>query len=114
MTRNIAINKDFKFIAVYCSYPKLISICLQSEPIVRDMLVNANGDYWKHVRKVVSPAFSAARVKKLHPLMREQTKYLVDEAHAQAESGDCCVQVIEPFDLQFDFHMFLQTTIAID
>ncbi|XP_076036727.1 putative cytochrome P450 6a13 isoform X2 [Oratosquilla oratoria] len=56
-------------------------------PIANDMLTNARGSHWRHIRSVVSPTFSGAKTRRLYPLILQRARHLVKVIRSQAMQG---------------------------
>lgn len=62
------------------------------EPVFSNTVVNMNGEEWKRVRTIVSPAFSSGRMRKMALIINDCTKVLVNNLIKCADSGipaDC-------------------------
>ncbi|KAK0045265.1 cytochrome P450 3A24 [Biomphalaria pfeifferi] len=56
-------------------------------PPLRDNLLNLRGEHWKHVRNIVTPAFSSGRIKKMTSHIYRNAKILLDNIQPICETG---------------------------
>ncbi|XP_063337301.1 thromboxane-A synthase-like isoform X2 [Pelmatolapia mariae] len=72
---------------------------------VTDCLLQLRNEQWKRVRSVLTPSFSASKMKEMVPLINTATDALMKNLHVYAESG-------EAFDIHRYFGYFTMDVIA--
>uniref|UniRef100_A0A3Q4HHL2 Thromboxane-A synthase n=1 Tax=Neolamprologus brichardi TaxID=32507 RepID=A0A3Q4HHL2_NEOBR len=97
MLRQVMV-KDFS------SFPNRNRFALVKKPI-SDCLLQLRNEQWKRVRSVLTPSFSAAKMKEMVPLINTAIDALMKNLHVYAESG-------EAFDIHRYFGYFAMDVIA--
>lgn len=70
-----------------------------------DCLLALRNEHWKRVRSILTPSFSAAKIKEMVPLINTATDLLMNNLNVYAESGDA-------FDIHKCFGCFTMDVIA--
>ncbi|KAM6946134.1 thromboxane-A synthase [Aplochiton taeniatus] len=86
------------------SFPNRMTIRSATKPM-SDCLLMLRNEHWKRVRSILTPSFSAAKMKEMVPLINTATDSLVTNLNAYAESG-------ETFDIHRCFGCFTMDVIA--
>lgn len=86
------------------SFPNRMTIRSATKPM-SDCLLMLKNEHWKRVRSILTPSFSAARMKEMVPLINTATASLMANLSAYAESG-------ETFDIHRCFGCFTMDVIA--
>ncbi|XP_005930400.1 thromboxane-A synthase [Haplochromis burtoni] len=97
MLRQVLV-KDFS------SFPNRRRFVFAKKPI-SDCLLQLKNERWKRVRSVLTPSFSAAKMKEMVPLIKTATDALMKNLNVHAESG-------EAFDIHRYFGYFTMDVIA--
>ncbi|XP_028305139.1 thromboxane-A synthase isoform X1 [Gouania willdenowi] len=97
MLRQVMV-KDFK------SFPNRIAFRFATKPTT-DCLLMLRNEQWKRVRSVLTPTFSAAKMKEMVPLINTAVNALINNLDVHAESG-------EAFDIHKSFGCFTMDVIA--
>uniref|UniRef100_A0A669ET90 Thromboxane-A synthase n=1 Tax=Oreochromis niloticus TaxID=8128 RepID=A0A669ET90_ORENI len=97
MLRQVMV-KDFS------SFPNRRTFVFAKKP-VSDCLLQLKNERWKRVRSVLTPSFSAAKMKEMVPLINTATDALMKNLNVHAESG-------EAFDIHRYFGYFTMDVIA--
>uniref|UniRef100_A0A3Q3XAJ6 Thromboxane-A synthase n=1 Tax=Mola mola TaxID=94237 RepID=A0A3Q3XAJ6_MOLML len=88
----------------FSSFPNRMSIRFATKPF-SDCLLALRNERWKRVRSILTPAFSAAKMKEMVPLMNTAIDALMNNLNAYAESRDA-------FDIHKCFGCFTMDVIA--
>uniref|UniRef100_A0A665W4C6 Thromboxane-A synthase n=1 Tax=Echeneis naucrates TaxID=173247 RepID=A0A665W4C6_ECHNA len=97
MLRQVLV-KDFS------SFPNRMTIRFATKPMT-DCLLMLRNERWKRVRSILTPSFSAAKMKEMVPLINAATEALMNNLSVYAESG-------EAFDIHRCFGCFTMDVIA--
>nr|XP_046204192.1 thromboxane-A synthase [Oncorhynchus gorbuscha]XP_046204202.1 thromboxane-A synthase [Oncorhynchus gorbuscha] len=97
MLRQIMV-KDFS------TFPNRMTIRAATKPM-SDCLLMLRNEHWKRVRSILTPSFSAAKMKEMGPLINTATDTLLTNLNCHAESG-------ESFDIHRCFGCFTMDVIA--
>ncbi|XP_010881640.2 thromboxane-A synthase isoform X1 [Esox lucius] len=97
MLRQIMV-KDFS------TFPNRMAIRTATKP-VSDCLLMLRNERWKRVRGILTPSFSAAKMKEMGPLINTATATLLTNLNGNAESG-------KSFDIHSCFGSFTMDVIA--
>ncbi|CAK6960136.1 thromboxane-A synthase [Scomber scombrus] len=97
MLRQVMV-KDFS------SFPNRMTIRFATKPMT-DCLLMLRNERWKRVRSILTPSFSAAKMKEMVPLINTATSALMNNLNIYAESG-------EAFDIHKCFGCFTMDVIA--
>ncbi|XP_043944114.1 thromboxane-A synthase isoform X2 [Protopterus annectens] len=71
----------------FINFPNRMHVRMVTEPMSESILFLRN-ERWKHVRSMLTPAFSAAKIKEMAPLINKACDVLVKNLQAYAESGE--------------------------
>ncbi|KAM5172608.1 thromboxane-A synthase isoform 1-T4 [Mantella aurantiaca] len=77
------LQKDF------ASFTNRMKLNLATKPM-SDSLLCLRDETWKHVRSVLTPSFSASRMKEMCPLINQGCDVLVNNLQQYADSGEPC------------------------
>ncbi|CAG5958322.1 unnamed protein product [Menidia menidia] len=88
----------------FSSFPNRMTIRFASKPMT-DCLLMLRNEQWKRVRSILTPSFSAAKMKEMVPLINTATDALMKNLSVHAESG-------EAFDIHRCFGCFTMDVIA--
>ncbi|KAI3370802.1 hypothetical protein L3Q82_007338 [Scortum barcoo] len=88
----------------FSSFPNRMTIRFASKPMT-DCLLMLRNERWKRVRSILTPSFSAAKMKEMVPLINTATDALMNNLNVYAESG-------EAFDIHKCFGCFTMDVIA--
>lgn len=88
----------------FSSFPNRMTIRFATKPM-SDCLLMLRNERWKRVRSILTPSFSAAKMKEMVPLIQTATDSLMNNLNAYAESG-------EAFDIHRCFGCFTMDVIA--
>ncbi|XP_077423450.1 thromboxane-A synthase [Vanacampus margaritifer] len=88
----------------FSSFPNRMTNRFANKPM-SDCLLMLKNEQWKRVRSILTPSFSAARMKEMVPLIQTTTTALMDNLDVYAESG-------EAFDIHRCFGCFTMDVIA--
>ncbi|XP_054632526.1 thromboxane-A synthase isoform X1 [Dunckerocampus dactyliophorus] len=88
----------------FSSFPNRGTIRFASKPM-SDCLLMLRNEQWKRVRSILTPSFSAAKMKEMVPLIQAATTALIDNLDVHAESG-------EAFDIHRCFGCFTMDVIG--
>ncbi|XP_072241537.1 thromboxane-A synthase [Leuresthes tenuis] len=88
----------------FSSFPNRMTIRFASKPMT-DCLLMLRNEQWKRVRSILTPSFSAAKMKEMVPLINTATNALMKNLNVYAESG-------EAFDIHKCFGCFTMDVIA--
>ncbi|XP_066540921.1 thromboxane-A synthase isoform X2 [Hoplias malabaricus] len=85
-------------------FPNRMNIRLATKPMTESLLL-LRDERWKRVRSILTPSFSAAKMKEMVPLINTATETLLNNLEAYAESG-------KSFDIHRCFGCFTMDVIA--
>ncbi|XP_069561396.1 thromboxane-A synthase [Brachyistius frenatus] len=88
----------------FSSFPNRMTIRFATKPMT-DCLLMLKNEQWKRVRSILTPSFSAAKMKEMVPLINAATDALMNNLNVHAESG-------EAFDIHRCFGCFTMDVIA--
>ncbi|KAG7244445.1 hypothetical protein INR49_030097 [Caranx melampygus] len=88
----------------FSSFPNRMTIRFATKPMT-DCLLMLRNERWKRVRSILTPSFSAAKMKEMVPLINTAIDALVNNLDVYAESG-------EAFDIHKCFGCFTMDVIA--
>ncbi|XP_077372715.1 thromboxane-A synthase [Festucalex cinctus] len=88
----------------FSSFPNRMTNRFANKPM-SDCLLMLKNEQWKRVRSILTPSFSAARMKEMVPLIQTATTALMDNLDVYAESG-------EAFDIHRCFGCFTMDVIG--
>lgn len=88
----------------FSSFPNRMTVRFATKPMT-DCLLMLRNEQWKRVRSILTPSFSAAKMKVMVPLINTATDALMSNFNAFAESG-------EAFDIHKCFGCFTMDVIA--
>ncbi|KAM9854475.1 thromboxane-A synthase [Aulostomus maculatus] len=88
----------------FSSFPNRMTFRFATKPM-SDCLLLLRNERWKRVRSILTPSFSAAKMKEMVPLIQTATTALINNLSVYAESG-------EPFDIHKCFGCFTMDVIA--
>ncbi|XP_050925216.1 thromboxane-A synthase [Lates calcarifer] len=88
----------------FSSFPNRMTIRFATKPM-SDCLLMLRNERWKRVRSILTPSFSAAKMKEMVPLINTATDALMNNLNVYAESG-------EAFDIHRCFGCFTMDVIA--
>lgn len=88
----------------FSSFPNRMTVRFATKPMT-DCLLMLRNERWKRVRSILTPSFSAAKMKEMVPLINTATGALMDNLNTYAESG-------EAFDIHKCFGCFTMDVIA--
>ncbi|KAK2841991.1 hypothetical protein Q5P01_012191 [Channa striata] len=88
----------------FSNFPNRMSIRFATKPMT-DCLLMLRSERWKRVRSILTPSFSAAKMKEMVPLINTATDSLMRNLNVYAESG-------EAFDIHRCFGCFTMDVIA--
>ncbi|KAM3608834.1 uncharacterized protein V6R79_005584 [Siganus canaliculatus] len=88
----------------FSSFPNRMAFRFASKPTT-DCLLMLRDEHWKRVRSILTPAFSAAKMKEMVPLINTACDALMNNLSVYAESG-------EAFDIHKCFGCFTMDVIA--
>ncbi|XP_033824482.1 thromboxane-A synthase [Periophthalmus magnuspinnatus] len=88
----------------FSNFPNRNSFRFATKPM-SDCLLLLKNDEWKRVRSILTPSFSAAKMKEMVPLINTTTNALMDNLNVYAESN-------EAFDIHKCFGCFTMDVIA--
>ncbi|XP_038563128.1 thromboxane-A synthase isoform X1 [Micropterus salmoides] len=88
----------------FSSFPNRMAIRFATKPMT-DCLLMLRNERWKRVRSILTPSFSAAKMKEMVPLINTATDALMNNLNVYAESG-------EAFDIHKCFGCFTMDVIA--
>uniref|UniRef100_A0A667YWN1 Thromboxane-A synthase n=1 Tax=Myripristis murdjan TaxID=586833 RepID=A0A667YWN1_9TELE len=88
----------------FSTFPNRMTIRFSTKPMT-DCLLLLRDERWKRVRSILTPSFSAAKMKEMVPLINTATDALMNNLNAYAESG-------EAFDIHRCFGCFTMDVIA--
>ncbi|XP_024912145.1 thromboxane-A synthase isoform X2 [Cynoglossus semilaevis] len=88
----------------FSSFTNRMAFSFAKKPIT-DCLLMLRNEHWKRVRSIMTPAFSAAKMKEMVPLINTATDVLMKNLNVYAESG-------EAFDIHKCFGWFSMDVIA--
>ncbi|XP_023271261.1 thromboxane-A synthase [Seriola lalandi dorsalis] len=88
----------------FSSFPNRMTIRFASKPMT-DCLLMLRNERWKRVRSILTPSFSAAKMKEMVPLINTAIGALMNNLDVYAESG-------EAFDIHRCFGCFTMDVIA--
>ncbi|XP_061532764.1 thromboxane-A synthase [Phycodurus eques] len=88
----------------FSSFPNRMTNRFANKPM-SDCLLMLKNEQWKRVRGILTPSFSAARMKEMVPFIQTTTNALMNNLDAYAESG-------EAFDIHRCFGCFTMDVIA--
>lgn len=88
----------------FSSFPNRMTIRFATKPMT-DCLLLLKNERWKRVRSILTPSFSAAKMKEMVPLINTATDALMNNLNVHAESG-------EAFDIHRCFGCFTMDVIA--
>ncbi|KAM4572549.1 thromboxane-A synthase [Odontesthes bonariensis] len=88
----------------FSSFPNRMTIRFASKPM-SDCLLMLRNEQWKRVRSILTPSFSAAKMKEMVPLINTAANALMKNLNVHAESG-------EAFDIHKCFGCFTMDVIA--
>ncbi|XP_063053286.1 thromboxane-A synthase-like, partial [Engraulis encrasicolus] len=97
MLRHVMV-KDFNL------FPNRMRVRFSSKPMT-DCLLMLTDDHWKRVRSILTPSFSAAKMKEMVPLINTASHTLLTNLEGHAESG-------QSFDIHKCFGCFTMDVIA--
>ncbi|XP_070827573.1 thromboxane-A synthase [Chaetodon trifascialis] len=97
MLRQVMV-KDFS------RFPNRMTVRFATKPMT-DCLLMLRNERWKRVRSILTPSFSAAKMKEMVPLINTATDALMNNLNVYAESG-------EAFDIHRCFGCFTMDVIA--
>ncbi|XP_072550855.1 thromboxane-A synthase isoform X2 [Salminus brasiliensis] len=97
MLRQIMVKEFQKF-------PNRMKLRAATKPMTESVLILRN-ERWRRVRSILTPSFSAAKMKEMVPLINTATDTLLNNLKAHAESG-------ESFDIHRCFGCFTMDVIA--
>lgn len=88
----------------FSSFPNRMALNFATKPMT-DCLLMLRNERWKRVRSILTPSFSAAKMKEMVPLINTATDSLMNNLNVYAESG-------EAFDIHRCFGCFTMDVIA--
>ncbi|XP_034079257.1 thromboxane-A synthase isoform X1 [Gymnodraco acuticeps] len=88
----------------FSSFPNRMTVRFASKPMT-DCLLMLRNERWKRVRSILTPSFSAAKMKEMVPLINTATDALMTNLEVSAESA-------EAFDIHRCFGCFTMDVIA--
>ncbi|XP_029289316.1 thromboxane-A synthase [Cottoperca gobio] len=88
----------------FSSFPNRMTLRFATKPMT-DCLLMLRNERWKRVRSILTPSFSAAKMKEMVPLINTATDALMSNLNVSAESG-------EAFDIHRCFGCFTMDVIA--
>uniref|UniRef100_A0A3P8RVC1 Thromboxane-A synthase n=1 Tax=Amphiprion percula TaxID=161767 RepID=A0A3P8RVC1_AMPPE len=88
----------------FSSFPNRMTLRFATKPMT-DCLLMLKNEQWKRVRSILTPSFSAAKMKEMVPLINTATDSLMNNLNVHAESG-------EAFDIHRCFGCFTMDVIA--
>ncbi|XP_061577374.1 thromboxane-A synthase [Cololabis saira] len=88
----------------FSSFPNRMTLRFATKPMT-DCLLLLKNERWKRVRSILTPSFSAAKMKEMVPLINTATDGLMDNLNVHAESG-------QAFDIHRCFGCFTMDVIA--
>ncbi|XP_060933346.1 thromboxane-A synthase [Limanda limanda] len=88
----------------FSTFPNRMTIRYATKPMA-DCLLMLRNEHWKRVRSILTPSFSAAKMKEMGPLINTVTDILMNNLNVYAESG-------EAFDIHKCFGCFTMDVIA--
>ncbi|XP_038146923.1 thromboxane-A synthase [Cyprinodon tularosa] len=88
----------------FCSFPNRMQFKFATKPMT-DCLLMLRNEQWKRVRSILTPSFSAAKMKEMVPLINTAAEALMRNLQVHADSG-------EAFDLHRCFGCFTMDVIA--
>uniref|UniRef100_A0A3Q3KYB1 Thromboxane-A synthase n=1 Tax=Mastacembelus armatus TaxID=205130 RepID=A0A3Q3KYB1_9TELE len=88
----------------FSSFPNRMTLRFATKPMT-DCLILLRNERWKRVRSILTPSFSAAKMKEMVPLINTATDALMNTMNVYAESG-------EAFDIHRCFGCFTMDVIA--
>ncbi|XP_019749657.1 thromboxane-A synthase [Hippocampus comes] len=88
----------------FSSFPNRMTNRFANKPM-SDCLLMLKNEQWKRVRSILTPSFSAARMKEMVPLIQTATSALMNNLNVYAESG-------EAFDIHRCFGCFTMDVIG--
>lgn len=88
----------------FSSFPNRMTLRFATKPMT-DCLLLLKNEQWKRVRSILTPSFSAAKMKEMVPLINTATDALMNNLNVHAESG-------EAFDIHRCFGCFTMDVIA--
>lgn len=88
----------------FWSFPNRMTLRFATKPL-SDCLLMLRNDRWKRVRSILTPSFSAAKMKEMVPLINTAIDALMNNLNVHAESG-------EAFDIHKCFGCFTMDVIA--
>ncbi|KAM7396415.1 hypothetical protein PAMP_019456 [Pampus punctatissimus] len=88
----------------FSSFPNRMNLRFATKPMT-DCLLMLRNERWKRVRSILTPSFSAAKMKEMVPLINTATGALMNNLNVCAESG-------EAFDIHKHFGCFTMDVIA--
>lgn len=88
----------------FSTFPNRMAFRFSTKPM-SDCLLLLRDEQWKRVRSILTPSFSAAKMKEMVPLINTATDALMNNLNAYAESG-------EAFDIHRCFGCFTMDVIA--
>ncbi|XP_005989494.1 thromboxane-A synthase isoform X1 [Latimeria chalumnae] len=68
-------------------FPNRMQLKLATKPLT-DSILALRDDRWKHVRSVLTPAFSAAKMKEMAPLINQAADTLLENLRTFADAGE--------------------------
>ncbi|KAK5867741.1 hypothetical protein PBY51_012205 [Eleginops maclovinus] len=71
----------------FSSFPNRMTVRFASKPMT-DCLLMLRNERWKRVRSILTPSFSAAKMKEMVPLINTATDALMTNLNTSAESGE--------------------------
>ncbi|XP_040894133.1 thromboxane-A synthase [Toxotes jaculatrix] len=88
----------------FSSFPNRMTVRFATKPMT-DCLLMLRNERWKRVRSILTPSFSAAKMKEMVPLINTAISALMNNLNVYAESG-------EAFDIHRCFGCFTMDVIA--
>lgn len=88
----------------FSSFPNRMTVRFSTKPM-SDCLLMLKNEQWKRVRSILTPSFSAAKMKEMVPLINTAADALMNNLNVRAESG-------EAFDIHRCFGCFTMDVIA--
>uniref|UniRef100_A0A2C9K2J9 Cytochrome P450 n=1 Tax=Biomphalaria glabrata TaxID=6526 RepID=A0A2C9K2J9_BIOGL len=85
VVKDLDMIKDI-FVKNFASFVDRYNL-FEVNPPFRDNLLNLRGEHWKHVRNIVTPAFSSGRIKKMTSHIHRNAKILLDNLQHICETG---------------------------
>ncbi|EDU50594.1 cytochrome P450 3A30 [Pyrenophora tritici-repentis] len=93
------------------NHPKHIAETLATEPLIGDAnIVGSNGQRWRELHKMLSPAFSISHVTNLRPMVADEVMKFRAILHQKAKTGE--VFKLEEHCMNMTFDIIFTTTLG--